>query len=56
MEFSSPKNRNKKVSRRNWTPMIHYLSLCSICVIYGTPCHVIGHQILPTQPCLGEPV
>ena len=28
-----------------------YPSLCSTCVTYGTPCHAIGHQLLPTQPC-----
>ena len=21
-----------------------------LCVIYGTPCHRIGHEVLPTQP------
>ena len=25
-------------------------SLCSPCVTYGTSCHAIGHQVLPTQP------
>ena len=27
-----------------------YPSLCSTCVTYRTPCHAIGHQVLPTQP------
>ena len=31
--------------------LITYFSLCSTCVIYGTPCHIIGNQPLPTQPC-----
>ena len=34
--------------------MAPYHSLCSTCVIYGTPCHVIGHQVLPTQPLTRE--
>ena len=25
-------------------------SLCRPYVTYETPCHVIGHQVLPTQP------
>ena len=25
-----------------------YPSLCSTCVTYGMPCHIIGHQVLPT--------
>ena len=28
----------------------NYHSLCSTCVTYRTPCHAIGHQVLPTQP------
>ena len=35
-------------------PMVTYPSLCSPCVIYGTLCHAIGHQVLPTQPLLRE--
>ena len=31
--------------------LVTYFSLCSTCVTYGTPCHIIGHQPLPTQPC-----
>ena len=31
-------------------PMVTYPSLCSPCVTYGTLCHAIGHQVLPTQP------
>ena len=31
--------------------LVTYPSLCSICVTYGTPCHAIGQQLLPTQPC-----
>ena len=30
--------------------MVTYPSLCSTCVTYGTLCHAIGHQVLPTQP------
>ena len=30
--------------------MVTYPSLCSTCVTYRTPCHAIGHQLLPTQP------
>ena len=30
--------------------MVTYPSLCSPCVTYGTLCHAIGHQVLPTQP------
>ena len=33
-------------------PLVTYPSLCSTCVTYRTPCHVIGHQVLPTQPLL----
>ena len=29
-------------------------SLCSPCVTYGTLCHAIGHQVLPTQPLRRE--
>ena len=29
-------------------PMVTYPSLCSTCVTYGTLCHAIGHQVLPT--------
>ena len=36
------------------TPLTPYHSLCSACVTYETPCHVIGHQVLPTQPFLGK--
>ena len=31
-------------------PMVTYPSLCSPCVTYGTLCHAIGHQVLPTHP------
>ena len=31
-------------------PLVTYPSLCSTCVTYRTLCHVIGHQVLPTQP------
>ena len=30
--------------------MITYPSLCSTYVAYGTLCHAIGHQLLPTKP------
>ena len=30
-------------------PLGNYPSLCSTCVTYGTPCHAIGHQLLPTH-------
>ena len=30
-------------------PLITYPSLCSTYVIYRTPCHAIGHQMLPKQ-------
>ena len=30
-------------------PLVTYLSLCSTCITYRTPCHSIGHQMLPTQ-------
>ena len=29
-------------------PVVTYPSLCSPCVTYGTLCHAIGHQVLPT--------
>ena len=35
-------------------PMITYPSLCSPCVTYGTLCHAIDHQVLPTQPLSRE--
>ena len=31
-------------------PLVSYPSLCSTCMTYRTPCHSIGHQLLPTQP------
>ena len=31
-------------------PLVTYPSLCSTCVTYRTPCHTIGHQVLPTHP------
>ena len=34
--------------------MVTYPSLCSTCVTYGTLCHAIGHQVLPTQPLSRE--
>ena len=30
-------------------PLVTYPLLCSTCVTYRTPCHAIGHQVLPTQ-------
>ena len=30
-------------------PIVTYPSLCSTCVTYGTPCHAICHQVLPTH-------
>ena len=30
--------------------LVTYPSLCSTYVTYRTPCHSIGHQVLPTQP------
>ena len=30
-------------------PLVTYPSLCSTSVTYRTPCHAIGHQVLPTQ-------
>ena len=35
-------------------PLFTYPSLCSTCVTYGTSCHAICHQPLPTQPCYCE--
>ena len=35
-------------------PLVTYPSLCSTCVTYRTPCHAIGHQVLPTQPMSRE--
>ena len=31
-------------------PVVTYQSLCSTRVAYRTPCHAIGHQVLPTHP------
>ena len=31
-------------------PLVTYPSLCSTCMTYRTPCHSIGHQVLPAQP------
>ena len=31
-------------------PMVTYPSLQSTCVTYGTLCHAIGDQVLPSQP------
>ena len=31
-------------------PLVTYPSLCSTYVTYRTPCHAIGHRVLPTQP------
>ena len=42
--FDSPLKQSVK------TTMATYLSLCSTCVTYGTSCHAISHQVLPTQP------
>ena len=36
-------------------PLVTYPSLCSTCVTYRTPCHVISHQVLPTQPLIYPP-
>ena len=30
--------------------LVTYPSLCSTCMTYRTPCHSIGHQVVPTQP------
>ena len=30
--------------------VVTYHPLCSTCVTYRTPCHAIGHQVLPTHP------
>ena len=30
--------------------LITYHLLCSTCMTYGSPCHSIGHQVLPIQP------
>ena len=35
-------------------PLVAYPWFCSTCVTYGTSCHAIGHQVLPTQPCYCE--
>ena len=35
-------------------PLVTYTSLCSACVVYRTPCHSIGYQVLPTQPLTRE--
>ena len=35
-------------------PLVTYPSLCSTCMTYRTPCHAIGHQVLPTQPLPSE--
>ena len=35
-------------------PLVHYPSLCSTCVTYGTLCHANGHHVLPTQPLSRE--
>ena len=35
-------------------PLVPYYSLFSTCVTYGMLCHVICHQVLPTQPFLGK--
>ena len=37
-------------------PMVTHPSLCSPYVTYGTLCHAIGHQVLPTHPgCASHP-
>ena len=33
-------------------PVVTYHSLCSTCVAYRTPCHSIGHQVLPHPPLI----
>ena len=35
--------------------MATYPSLCSPCVTYGTLCHTIGHQVLPTHLVIPHP-
>ena len=35
-------------------PGVTYHLLCSSCVTYGTLCHAIGHQVFPTNTCLGK--
>ena len=35
-------------------PLVTYAALCSTCMTYETPCHAIGQQRLPTQPCYHE--
>ena len=42
--FDSPLTRSVR------PPMVTYPSLCSTCVTYGTSCHVIGNQVLPSKP------
>ena len=47
--FNSPLTLTQSVR----PPMATYPSLCSTCVIYGTPCHARGHQVLFDPPgCL----
>ena len=42
--FDSPLTLTESVR----LPMVTYPSLYSTCVTYGTRCHAIGHQVLPT--------
>ena len=34
-----------------WTKQLVRPPLVSTCMTYGRPCHAIGHQLLPSQPC-----
>ena len=36
------------------SPMVTYPQLCNTCVTYGTSCHAITYQILPTHPLSRE--
>ena len=36
------------------TTLVPYHLLCSNCVTFSAPCHVIGNQAIPTQPLLGK--
>ena len=50
--FRLPTFRNVQASRFLilLTQSVRLPSLCSTCVTYRTPCHAIGHLVLPTQP------
>ena len=51
--FNSPLPPSQTQSVK--TPLLPYPSLCNTCLTYRTPCHAIGHQVLPTQLFLGKP-